>query len=477
MIILNLINFLPLLIAVVALIRFPVSHVRKIAVALTWLQLALVLIVAYPSALQGAPKLFLTPNFTLDKMAALFLILNSFISACILSHAAPSFAEENKDASKATQRHESLFYAAFGLSMLASNMVFVSDNLGYLWIAVEASTLFSAGLVYYHRNKSTLEATWKYLIICSVGIAFALFGTFILFAASQCGAEPVGSMSISALKANPQMLQPQLLRLGFIFALLGYGTKAGLIPLHSWMPDTYAEAPAPACAALSGTLLNCSLYAIFRIFEIVKGVEHYGFTQWLPVVWGTLTAILASFLILRQRNIKKLLAYSSIENSGIMLTAIGISSPGIFFLLALNHSIAKVALFLLADNMIKISGSINLSRMRGILKLSPALGLLIFCALAALLGMPPFGTFVAELMLMTNFSDHKQIVLLVAFLLALSISFIAGNIAMMRILWGTPRQRTTNGSMPPNLFIPVILCICALICGLSQLPAMILRQQ
>ena len=213
--------------------------------------------------------------------------------------------------------------------------VFMCDNLGYLWIGIETTTLSSAPLIYFDRTKNALEASWKYLIICSIGIAFALLGTIFIFASSQHGAAQLhaGTLSISDLIAHATSLNFPLLRLGFIFCLIGYGTKAGVFPLHSWLPDAYSEAPAPASAMLSAILCNCALFGIWRVVQIAQATnthaptfraggnirnDHRGRSQFDANV--------------RQHSLKRLWAYSTIENIGIMLVAIGLGSGGLFSL-------------------------------------------------------------------------------------------------------------------------------------------------
>src|SRR5439155_16745590 len=205
--------------------------------------------------------------------------------------------------------------------------------------------LMSAPLVYFYRSRDSLEATWKYLMLCSVGIAFALLGTVLIFAASQGPDGSSGTLMVDALVTRGARLDPRLLRLGFIFCLLGYGTKAGLFPLHNWLPDAHSEAPAPASAMLSGALLNCALVALWRISGIVIASGHAAVVRQTMIPMGTLTVLAASFMLLRQHDLKRMWAYSSVEHVGLLTLAMGLGSGSLFLLHAINHSLVKTALF------------------------------------------------------------------------------------------------------------------------------------
>ncbi len=268
----------------------------------------------------------------LTRLDAAFVMLTAGVAACALTHGYFFYERELAVAEPPpTSAHIRLNYACAMLFVLAMCSVYLCKNLGYLWVCIESTTLLSAPLVYFGRTKHALEATWKYLIICSVGISFALLGTLFIFASSQHGAVVGGgTLEIARLVDVARDLDPKLLRFGFIFCLLGYGTKAGMFPLHSWLPDAHSEAPAPSSALLSGALLNCGLYALWRIGEIVNSsAAHFetGICLWA----GTITVMAASLFLIRQFALKRLLAYSSIENVGMMLVAIGLNSGPLFF--------------------------------------------------------------------------------------------------------------------------------------------------
>lgn len=247
--------------------------IRTVVPLLCWLQIVLVA-QKFWTVLNGTiDSIVLTADFSADRLSVLFVLLTTAVAACSLGHAESFFKIESTLSSTYKPYHERIFYACASAFLLSMTSVFLADNLGMLWVSVEATTLSSAALVYFSRTKHALEATWKYLIICSVGIAFALLGTVLIFASSQHGGFEHGTMNIKEMMQHPTSLQYPLLRLGYIFCLVGYGTKAGIFPLHSWLPDAHSEAPAPASAMLSGALLNCALFTVWRLSQLV-GAAH-----------------------------------------------------------------------------------------------------------------------------------------------------------------------------------------------------------
>ena len=393
------------------------------------------------------------------------MLLTACVVACATTHAHQFFQKELQGKLRPLPTHIRLFYACSALFGAAMTTVLLCDNLGYLWISVEATTLLSAPLVYFNRTRHSLEATWKYLIICSVGIAFALLGTILIFSSSQHTSTAEGTLSLQSLiQLAPQLHYP-LFKLGFIFSFLGYGTKAGIFPLHSWLPDAHSEAPAPASAMLSGALLNTALFAIWRLCQI-DAACHAGTSFALNLcLWaGTITVVAASLFLVRQHGLKRLWAYSSIENVGIMLVAIGLASPGLFFLQAVNHSFAKVALFLVSGNIIQTTGGKTLSDLRGVLRFSPAWGILLALAACAVTGVPPFGAFISEWLILTTSAASNQWLVILLLLAGISLSFIAVSIHVSRILLGNPIhvpecKVSLASSLIPSVLIGVLIVL------------------
>ncbi|MBX9693479.1 MAG: hypothetical protein K2Z81_13910 [Cyanobacteria bacterium] len=439
----------------------PSRWTKALQPAVVWLHFCVLLAVTWPLLDGSLALLRLTPDFAIDRLAALFMLLSCGVVGCCLTHAVYYF---NSETHEIEERNLRAFYCAASLFLLAMTGVFACDSLGALWIAVELTTLSSAPLVYFDRTKDAVEATWKYLIICSVGIAFALMGTILIFAGSQ-EAIDAGSMSIRVLMANGPQLNTQLLHLGVIFCILGYGTKAGMFPLHNWLPDAHSEAPAPASAMLSGGLLNCALFAIWRVTQILTAAQQSRTITDIVIFMGAVTALAASLMLLRQQSVKRMWAYSSIENVGIMLVAIGLGSGTLFFLQALNHSVAKVALFLITGNIVQASGTKRLNRLHGVVMTAPVWAAILALGTFAVTGAPPFGMFVSELSILVSASSPAYWWVAILLLLAVSVSFIAVCGHTGRIICGTAMPQFIKANQVVSSLIPGFLIFCSFLLG------------
>ena len=440
------------------------------AACFSWISFAAATNIFVPFLLSSNTVYEFFPGLFCDRLSASFILLTTFVVSTSLTQAGLFFASEK---SVSQEGHVKLFYIFSLLFLLSMIAVFVCDNLGALWISVEATSLLSAGLVYYSRSKHAVEATWKYLIICSVGIAFALLGTIFLFASSQFGAVDGGSLSAKVLSEVSTRLEPFYLKLGFIFCLVGYGTKAGIFPLHSWLPDAHSEAPAPASAMLSAGLLNCALFAIWKILKITQGGNCSHLCQQESLWAGTITVLAASLFLFKEHGLKRLLAYSSIENVGLMLVAIGMGSAPLFFLQALNHSLVKVSLFCLSGNIIQVCGSKELSEISGVLKKLPLNGVLLLLGALAVTGSPPFGTFISEWLLLTRCIDQKEWLVAGAILLALTIAFISVCFHTGRILVGGSSIQESKSQSINNSIIPTLLMTVSLLLGFIVTPQLL----
>lgn len=457
---------IPALLAVLSYLLKPTTGTRKFIAVGYWLHLALAAFLFLPVLNGKTDLLIYNQDITIDRLGVYFVLLTIFVVACCVTQADCFFAGAQKNQPGTVEDFDlRIFYVFVGLFLLSMCAVFICNNLGFLWMSIEATTLFSAPLVYFERTKHALEATWKYLVICSVGIALALLGTVFFFAASQHGAMAGGTLNIKLLIDYAQQLDYPLMRLGFIFCLLGYGTKAGIFPLHSWLPDAHSEAPAPASAMLSGALLNCALFSIWRICQIVGASRHENLIGQMVVFLGMVTVIAAALFLIRQHNFKRMWAYSSIENVGIMLVAIGLGSGSLYFLQALNHSLAKVALFLLSGNIVQACGTKRLRYLHGILKVSPLWGCLLALATFAAIGGPPFGSFVSELAILTASADMGNWILATALVIGIAIAFVALSTHVGRILFGGAKAKFFPFATVRASLIPAILVAGSLIMG------------
>lgn len=309
----------------------------------------------------------------------------------------------------------SVFLAAMSLAVLA-------DNIGLMWAAVEATTITTAFLVGHHRTRSSLEAAWKYVILGSVGVAIALLGIVLIYAASRGTGEP--TLSWLVLSRTDLPLDPALIRAGGALAVLGFATKAGLAPMHSWLPDAHSQAPAPVSGLMSGVLLAVALYAILRIQTITDAVIGPDFLRVMLSVGGLLSLFVAAALLIRQRDFKRMLAYSSIEHMGMMAVgaAIGPAALPAVLLYVLGHGLTKATLFVVSGRILEVEGTPRIDDVRALLVRRPGLAVPWLIAMAALVGFPPFSIFFSEVgIIVAGFGTGMGVVVGVALVLLLVI--------------------------------------------------------
>ncbi len=363
---------------------------------------------------------------------------------------------------------ERVFFACLLFFLCTMSLVTMSHHLGLLWIAIEATTLASAPLIYFHRSASSLEATWKYLVICSVGIALALLGTVFLVVSSFYDGQTVSLLLSEMLTAAPR-LHPIWLEASFLLFLVGYGTKMGLAPLHTWLPDAHSEAPAPVSALFSGVLLNCAFLGLLRVYQIFIAAGHAAFAQDLFLFFGLLSMLVAAVFILFQSDYKRMLAYSSVEHMGILAFAVGLGATAAFPMLlhVLNHSATKALLFFTAGNILITYQTKNIIQVRGILRILPITGFFWLAGFFAITGMPPFGTFISEFNILGVAIKQSSFLLAGLYLFFLAVIFIG----MVRIFFSMAYGHSTapdNASKENwlRLIAPLCLFVIILVLGL-----------
>jgi hydrogenase-4 component F len=322
-----------------------------------------------------------------------------------------------------------LYHSMYQLFMATMLIALTTNNMGLLWVAMEAATLSTVLLVTLYRTAASLEAGWKYFILCGVGIAQALFGTILLYIASEkvLGAEGVSALLWTHLDVVKEQLEPSVLSLAFVFLLVGYGTKVGLAPLHNWLPDAHAEGPTPISAVLSGLLLNVAIYAVVRCKVLVEGSLQSPLPSRMLMGFGLISVVLAAFFLWRQRDIKRLFAYSSIEHMGIITFAFGMGGPVANFAALLHmtvHSLTKSAIFFAVGHAAQKAGSQLIVDIRGLITLSPTIGWGLMMGTLAILGMPPFGVFASEFLILTT-AMREQPWATPILLMALGVAFAA----------------------------------------------------
>jgi hydrogenase-4 component F len=283
-----------------------------------------------------------------------------------------------------------LFLGAMSLGVLA-------DNLGVLWVAVEATTIATAFLVGHHRTRRSLEAAWKYVVLGSVGVAIAFLGIVLLYAATRSAGSP--TLSWSTLDATHPALDPSLVRLAAALTILGFATKAGLAPMHSWLPDAHSQAPAPVSGLMSGVLLSVAFYAILRVQAVAAPVIGGGLMRGMLATAGLLSLAVATLLLIAQRDLKRLLAYSSVEHMGVLALAAAVGGPlatTAALLHVLGHGLAKSSAFVASGWILETEGTTRLEHLRLLLRRRPGIAVPFLVGVTALLGLPPFSLFFSE---------------------------------------------------------------------------------
>jgi len=349
-----------------------------------------------------------------------------------------------------------LYHAMYQLFTFTMLLALTTNNIGLLWVAMEGATLSTVLLVTLYRTPASLEAGWKYFILCGVGIAQALFGTILIYFAAEkvVGGEGVTALLWTHLDAVKTLLEPRVMSIAFVFLLVGYGTKVGLAPLHNWLPDAHAEGPTPISAVLSGLLLNVALYAVMRCKVLVEGSLGTQLPSNMLMGFGLVSVVLASFFLWRQRDIKRLFAYSSVEHMGIITFAFGMGGPVANFAALLHmtvHSLTKSAIFFTVGHAAQKAGSQLMDNIRGLITLSPTIGWGLMLGSLAIIGMPPFGVFAAEFLILTT-AMKQQPWATPILLLALGVAFAAVFGRVQPMVFG----ETTAKRLPhPPALLPV----------------------
>ncbi len=357
------------------------------------------------------------------------LSIISFLFLCIIFYSISYLKEIQLS-------NERIFTGSMVLFLSAMTLVSLSDNIILIWVAIEATTLSSAPLIFIHKSKKSLEATWKYILICSVGIALALLGSFFV----------VLSMDIKGINCPltytdfsniANLLDKKLLKAAFIFILVGYGTKMGLAPMHTWLPDAHSEAPGPASALLSGALLNCAFLAIYKTNKILILAGLGNFSNKLLIIFGIISIFIAATFALKQSDYKRLLAYSSIENMGIIAFGTGVGGLAAYgaILHLIHHSLIKSSLFLTSQNYLFAYGSKLIDKVGNGIKLMPKSSILFIAGFFGISGFPPFGIFLSEFLIIMGTLKQGLYSVAIIFIMLLIIVFAGFAKYFIRIIF------------------------------------------
>jgi len=401
-----------------------------------------------------------TGLFRIDSLNIYLLVLTAFVGVTTSIFSRP-YMIHVCDSGRIGQQGMRLYHAMFQAFMFTMLLALSTDNLGVLWVAVEGATLATVLLVSLYRTPEAIEAAWKYFILCGVGIALALFGTVLLyFAAQRAIADPAMGLSWSALYHVAPQLQSSIMSLAFVFLLVGYGTKVGLVPMHQWLPDAHSEGPTPMSAVLSGLLLNVALYTVVRLKMLVDGSLSTTDTPHLAghllMGFGLLSFLVAGLFLHHQRDIKRMFSYSSIEHMGLMTFAFGLGGPLATFGALLHmfvHSLTKSAIFVTVGHASHIAGTQSIDNIRGLIRTQPAVGWGLLLGVAAIAGFPPFGVFTSEFLLLSA-TMEAQPWFTVILLIGLAIAFAGLFRHLHRMVYG----QAPEGQQPvPANMLPVFV--------------------
>jgi hydrogenase-4 component F len=333
------------------------------------------------------------------------------------------------------------YHALYQAMMAAMNLALVANNIGVLWVGVEVATLSTVMMVGIYRTTAAVEAAWKYFILGSVGIALAFFGTILVYlVAQEVLGQGLSAMAWDRLLREASRFDPRLLSLAFVFLLVGYGTKVGLAPFHAWLPDAHAEGPTPISAVLSGLLLNVALYALLRFKILLAANPETLDVGRIMITLGLISLVFAAFMLYRRRDIKRLFAYSSIEHMGVITFAFGIGGPLANFAGLLHmtmHSLTKSAIFFAVGHVAQVKGTQRMADIRGLSVSHPALAVGLALGVIAIAGLPPFGVFTSEFLLISStFSRQPLLALILVF--GLLVAFGALLLRLQQVIFGEP---------------------------------------
>jgi hydrogenase-4 component F len=472
----------PVAFALAALLRLsPVAQLRLLAFGTAAAALG-----ALPAAIvvwsNGGAITAAQEWLRLDALSALHVLLLLAVFVPAACYAGRYFQVEiaaGEFSRKAARRFAALWFGALAMMLL----VLFANNLGMMWVGVEATTLLTAFLICTHLSPGSLEAMWKYLLMCSVGIAVAFMGILLIAAATRHTGMPVNTALLwTNLIEAQDKLDPALVKAGFLFLVIGFGTKAGLAPMHNWLPDAHSQAPSPVSAIFSGCLLNSALYCILRCLPLAEGVSgNVGWARGVLVALGLLSMVVAAGFLMAQRDLKRLLAYSSVEHIGIMALGVGLGGLGAFaaMLHMLGHALAKPLGFFCAGTLGQAYGTHDMRRMGGVVRQAPVWGVGLVLALLALIGVAPGLLFVSELLVLKSAVEQQAWWTTGIYLAALAVAFIAVLRRAIALGWDSsapPPEHAADiaAGMDARLLVGVPLVLLAILglclpCGLTDL--------
>lgn len=400
--------------------------------------------------------------FHLDPLGSIFLALIGVIALLTGWYSIPYIRHDieigHMDAAQVKRYY--VFFSLFVFSML---LVALSNNIIMMWAAIEATTLSTVFLVGAYGNKTSLEASWKYVIVCTCGVAFGLYATILVYAdAVTVMPDAHEAVFLTSLLPYASQFDVMLMQISFVFAAIGFGTKAGLFPMHTWLPDAHSEAPSPVSALLSGVLLKCAMLIIIRFYTLTVQVVGETFPQIVMMTLGILSVCIAAFSVWTQKDLKRKLAYSSCENIGIIALCLGFGGPlGIAAALfhCIFHGFTKALMFCLSGNILMKYGTRDLDIIKGVLKVAPLTGVLMICGLFALSGFPPFAMFISEVIAFIAGINADRLWLVVILGIALVVVIAAFLFVATGSILGKAPENIKKGEVPVFALVPEVILL------------------
>lgn len=439
-------------------------------------------LVALPVFTAGGEIWALDPWFHVDALGALFVLIIGLIGFCIAVYSV-GLVRQLTDDGKYGPSQVKQYYAFYSLFLFTMLLAATTNNIIIMWAAIEATTLASALLVALKNTHHALEATWKYIMVCTAGVAFGLFGTLLIYAnAADVITDPHMAAFISGIMPEADKLDPAIVRLAFAFIVIGFGTKAEVFPMHTWMPDTLSQAPGSISALLSGVVLKCSMLIIIRFDMLASRAIGGDFPHLLLLIVGVCSIVFSSFALFAQKDIKRKLAYSSCENAGVIMLCLGIGGPlGIAAALlhSMFHGLAKSLCFCLTENVEHAFGTRDLTQIKGIVERAPITAALMVVGFLALAGFPPFAMFISEFMtFVAAFAAGSPWWLVVIVALALTVAISGLTRVVITSVFGKTLHEpvdTEHRESSAWMLVPeIVLAVCIAWFGIAT-PASIVR--
>ncbi len=462
---------LPMIAAIISILKKKdVQVLNIVSVVSVFLELVASLILLFSVAANG--DYVFTRYFAVDSFGSILLVIVALIGFTASWYSTSYLQVE---VSKKIIGFENIwsYFVFLHLFLLAMFFAIITTSPIFMWISIEATTLSTAFLISFYNKPSAVEAAWKYLIINSVGLLLGFFGT-LLFISSITKTGGHTLVYWQSLLTNAPNFDPMVAKIAFIFVLVGYGTKIGLAPMHTWLPDAHSKAPVPVSSLLSGVLLNIAFYAVLRFKSVTDASIGPSFSQQLLIFFGILSIVIAALIMYVQKNYKRLLAYSSIEHMGVIALGFGFGGAGALaaILHIIYHSLAKSILFLSAGNIFLKYSTTKINKIRGVLSVLPISGTFFLIGFLAITGVPPFGIFLTEFIILSSGIQNHLGVTIVA-LMALALVFVGFLRHVSSMFFGKADENIIHGEMGNRIIAPIVLLVILLTVASVYIPTAI----